>query len=122
MNEEFDVNDVSEPISSDQPINERLDFNRPPMGAQWLWFAVGAGCGALMTYLLDPDRGSYRRGIVRDKGLSYGKRAIKATGRKVKDLGNRSYGLYSRMGRHSPMSSSQSEDVGVESSRTDYIQ
>lgn len=54
----------------------------------------GAGFGAVLMYMFDPDRGSRRRALLRDKVASAANKlpdAMSATGR---DLRNRAVGLY----------------------------
>ena len=56
-------------------------------------WVCGVGVGAGLVFLLDPDRGSRRRALIRDKVVRAGRtsrNAVDATGR---DLGNRMTGL-----------------------------
>ena len=53
----------------------------------------GIGAGAAVMYFLDPDRGSTRRALVRDKALALKNDASFAIAGKAKDLKNRAQGL-----------------------------
>jgi len=61
------------------------------------WVLIGgAGVGATVMYLLDPDRGRRRRAMLRDKGIH----GIRSTGRSMgalsRDVAHRSLGLFAR--------------------------
>jgi hypothetical protein len=61
------------------------------------WVLIGgAGVGATVMYLLDPDRGRRRRAMLRDKGLH----GIRSTGRALgvlsRDVAHRSHGLFAK--------------------------
>ena len=58
----------------------------------------GIGVGAALMYLLDPDRGKRRRGLVRDKLVSAAKTTPRAIGVTTRDLSNRARGLASEAG------------------------
>src|SRR5690348_6137299 len=71
--------------------------------SNWMWSALGgvglgASLGAGLMYILDPDRGSYRRAFARDKVAG----AMSATGatisRKSHDLKNRARGVIANTG------------------------
>jgi hypothetical protein len=54
---------------------------------------AGAGLGALLMFIADPDRGARRRALVRDKmvrGARLGRRAVAAT---AADIANRTRGI-----------------------------
>jgi len=53
----------------------------------------GVGAGAAAMYFLDPDRGTRRRALVRDKAVGLSKDARQAIAGRAKDLGNRAAGL-----------------------------
>jgi hypothetical protein len=60
---------------------------------------AGAGLGALLMFIADPDRGGRRRALVRDKavrGVNGTRRAVYAT---AKDLANRTRGIVAVMER-----------------------
>lgn len=78
-----------------------------------LTFGAGLGLGTGLMYLLDPDRGSRRRALLRDKGAW----AVRKTGdcwdATTRDLRNRTQGIVSEMKSH--LSSTQiTDDVLVE--------
>lgn len=65
----------------------------------WAWgeaFLVGLGVGAALTYLLDEDRGAYRRAVLRDRTLSLGRHAVAALDAALRDLVHRTQGLGAR--------------------------
>lgn len=53
----------------------------------------GLGVGALLMYLLDPDRGNRRRALIRDKVVKLNRQTQEAVGGKVKDMSNRAKGM-----------------------------
>lgn len=53
----------------------------------------GLGVGALLMYLLDPDRGNRRRALIRDKMVKLNRQTQEAVGGKVKDMSNRAKGM-----------------------------
>ncbi|HET8548187.1 MAG TPA: SRPBCC family protein [Bryobacteraceae bacterium] len=55
----------------------------------------GAGVGAGLMYLLDPDRGRRRRAITRDKAKSVVRQSSDALSKAARDLGNRALGTAS---------------------------
>jgi uncharacterized membrane protein len=59
--------------------------------------AGGIGLGAALMYMLDPDRGSRRRVLVRDKLASAANAMPKAIGVTARDLSNRAEGLASQV-------------------------
>ena len=58
-------------------------------------FAIlgGLGIGAGLMYLLDPEKGNQRRGLIRDKVLKLNRQTQATVGGKVKDLSNRAKGM-----------------------------
>lgn len=54
--------------------------------------AAGMALGAGIMYLLDPDRGSRRRALVRDKMVRAGKKMSEAADKRIRDLNNRARG------------------------------
>ncbi|HEY0511774.1 MAG TPA: BON domain-containing protein [Thermoanaerobaculia bacterium] len=65
---------------------------------------VGAGLGAGLMYLLDPQGGRGRRALVRDKSVSALKQGGKAAAKTSRHLGNKTKGLAAQAGsklRHS---------------------
>jgi hypothetical protein len=58
----------------------------------------GIGPGAAVMYMLDPDRGKRRRGLVRDKLASAAKKTPRAIGVTARDFSNRARGLASEAG------------------------
>jgi hypothetical protein len=59
---------------------------------------LGAGVGAGLMYLLDPERGRSRRALARDKSVSALKQGGKAAARTSRHLGNKTKGLVARTG------------------------
>jgi hypothetical protein len=53
---------------------------------------IGAGLGAGLMFLLDPQLGKRRRAHARDKALSWSRRATVAVDRTSRDVRNRAYG------------------------------
>jgi hypothetical protein len=53
---------------------------------------LGAGIGAGMMFLLDPRGGAYRRSIVRDKFLTFGRTAVDRADKRSRDLMHRMRG------------------------------
>lgn len=53
----------------------------------------GAGLGAGLMYLLDPDRGRRRRALMRDKGLRWSRKSRKFVGSTQRDFQNRTKGM-----------------------------
>src|SRR3954471_1331515 len=58
-------------------------------------FLAGAGLGAGLMYILDPDRGRRRRAFVRDKAVRLAHEAQDAAEVVGKDMKNRAQGLAS---------------------------
>lgn len=74
--------------------------------------ALGAGLGAGLMYLLDPERGNRRRALVRDQLVHTGKRTGKALRGATSDLTNRSKGLVYELRRQ--MRSEEVDDGTLE--------
>jgi osmotically-inducible protein OsmY len=55
----------------------------------------GVGAGAALMYMLDPDRGTRRRALVRDKAVSLAHKTPDALNAMARDLSNRARGLVS---------------------------
>ncbi|MBA3438628.1 MAG: hypothetical protein H0T92_02000 [Pyrinomonadaceae bacterium] len=71
-------------------------FGRPKEGeslAKGLLLLGGIGLGAMLMYMLDPDKGRRRRALVRDQITSASHRASKALRRTSRDLSNRAQGV-----------------------------
>lgn len=60
---------------------------------------LGAGVGALVMFMLDPDRGARRRALVRDKVVRLGNVTAEGIENRRRDLGNRLEGVKARMRR-----------------------
>jgi len=58
---------------------------------------TGFGIGAMAAYLLDPDRGARRRGLIRDKLVSAGSAADDAVDATSRDVANRARGVVADM-------------------------
>ncbi|HEY2975962.1 MAG TPA: SRPBCC family protein [Pyrinomonadaceae bacterium] len=67
------------------------------MNRELTLMAGGIGLGAALMYMLDPDRGSRRRVLVRDKLASAANAMPKAIGVTARDLSNRAEGLASQV-------------------------
>ncbi len=61
-----------------------------------LTFLKGIGLGAGFMYFFDPNRGAYRRGLVRDQVIRTGKQAAEAVDSTVSDLNNRMSGALAK--------------------------
>jgi len=68
------------------------------MNRELTLMAGGIGIGAAVMYMLDPDRGKRRRGLVRDKLASAAKKTPRAIGVTARDFSNRARGLASEAG------------------------
>src|SRR5437588_2687264 len=53
----------------------------------------GLGLGAALMYVFDPDRGTRRRALIRDKVEAAGNKVSDAAGKMGRDLSNRAYGV-----------------------------
>ncbi|MGE5645087.1 MAG: hypothetical protein ACM336_04785 [Acidobacteriota bacterium] len=62
-------------------------------GTKALTFLVGAGSGAALMYMLDPDRGRRRRKFVRDKAVATWSTAQETVRKTSRDIGNRAQGV-----------------------------
>ena len=67
------------------------------MNRELTLMAGGIGLGAALMYMLDPDRGSRRRALVRDKLASAANTIPNAIGVTARDLSNRAEGLASQV-------------------------
>ena len=68
---------------------------------QWAFLGsagLGAGLGAGLMYLLDPQAGGRRRAVARDKALHLLKEGGAAARKTSRDLGNRTRGLVAEAG------------------------
>ena len=54
---------------------------------------AGAGVGALMMYLFDPNGGNRRRAMIRDKAVGFANDAKDAFNKTTTDLSNRAQGM-----------------------------
>jgi uncharacterized membrane protein len=68
------------------------------MNRELTLMAGGIGVGAALMYMLDPDRGSRRRRLVRDKLASAANKTPRAIGATARDLSNRIRGMASAAG------------------------
>jgi hypothetical protein len=64
---------------------------------------IGAGLGAGLMFLLDPQLGKRRRALARDKALSWARRATIAIDRTSRDVRNRAYGAVVNVRSGHPM-------------------
>ena len=92
-------------------------MRRDPM----LSFLAGAAMGAGLMFLLDPDRGTRRRALARDRILSAGRDAGDDLGARARHLGSRARGLVasarSRMQAHAEDDDALAERVRAELGR-----
>ena len=65
------------------------------MANRWT-LAGGAGLGAGVMYLLDPDKGRRRRALTRDKVLHFANKAGEAIGTTSTDLSHRTAGTFAK--------------------------
>src|SRR6266852_3765258 len=78
-----------------------------------------AGLGAGLMFLLDPDMGTRRRAILRDKLISFARLAAWAADKTSRDLKNRLYGtVLSTKSRFSDSDTDVDDDVLVERVRS----
>ena len=82
-----------------------------------LSFLAGAAIGAGLMFLLDPERGTRRRALARDRILSAGRQAGDDLGAKARHLRNRARGLVA--GARSRMQSDEDDEVIAERVRTE---
>src|SRR5256885_193625 len=61
------------------------------------WFLAGLAIGAAATYFLDPERGRYRRSIVRDKAVRLSHDLSWYSDKQGKNIANRIWGLVSQV-------------------------
>lgn len=71
----------------------------------WMWptlggIGLGAGLGAGLMYILDPDRGKSRRAFARDKVTSAMNRTGAAVSKTSHDLKNRARGVIAETGSY----------------------
>ena len=62
------------------------------------WLLVGAGLGALTTYMLDPDRGRRRQALVRDQMVHASKVVQREVPKKIRYAQDRLQGLQHELG------------------------
>ena len=82
-----------------RPRGPRRPGAESPVGRPVVAAAVGAGIGAGLMYLLDPDRGRRRRALARDQTVHYLHETADATGTAARDLRHRSVGLVAKSRR-----------------------
>src|SRR5215203_5435823 len=62
------------------------------------WLLVGAGLGALVTYLMDPDRGRRRQAMLRDQVVHARHVVAHAVPKKMRHAQNRLQGMQHEIG------------------------
>lgn len=78
-----------------------------------LMVLLGAGLGAAVMYMLDPDRGTRRRALLRDKMVKINRQTQEAVSGKVHDMTNRAKGML-----HEAKSAFEGEETGREQPTT----
>ena len=68
------------------------------MRSDWRFLAGGAGLGAALMYLLDPNRGRRRRAYLRDQAVHARRMLATAADKGVRDLRNRAVGAVAAAG------------------------
>jgi gas vesicle protein len=63
------------------------------------WVLAGAVLGALAMYAMDPQRGNYRRALVRDKLYSKSIKTRKTMDKKLRHISNKARGLQAEASR-----------------------
>jgi hypothetical protein len=71
----------------------------------------GVGAGALLMYLLDPDRGRTRRARLGDQINSKANRVARVAGAKARDLRNRAQGMAHELGLDKTLRLNQSKQT-----------
>lgn len=71
---------------------------------------LGMLVGGIATFLFDPDRGAYRRSLVRDQLVHFGRGSEDSTESTARDLRNRMQGTVAE-------AKSQLEEMGVTTNR-----
>ena len=84
-------------------VGSPLQGKEPSMNTKEKWSlvgsaGVGAGLGAGLMYLLDPQGGRGRRAVARDKSVSALKKGGAAAAKTSRDLGNKTKGLIADAG------------------------
>lgn len=77
---------------------ENLDHLNGGSSDRWIGALVGAGLGAALMYLLDPDRGRMRRTQLSDQVASIANKLGDALDAKTRNLRNRAHGLLHEVG------------------------
>ena len=76
---------------------------------------AGAGIGALVMYLFDPNGGGRRRALIRDKAVGLSNDAADAVASKSRDLRNRAQGvLHEAKSLVSGTGASSTENISTE--------
>src|SRR5439155_11909181 len=68
------------------------------MRSNWTLLVGGAGFGAALMYLLDPNRGRRRRAYLRDQAIHAGHKIATAADKGARDLRNRAVGAVAAAG------------------------
>jgi hypothetical protein len=84
------------------------------------WFFAGTALGSLMTFLLDPARGNYRRALIQDKAASF-RRETKLRGGKLgRDIANRTKGIKANVNKLGAQEESLSDDRLIARVRSEF--
>jgi uncharacterized membrane protein len=63
-------------------------------GRSWAGFLAGAGLGAVVMYLIDPNNGARRRALVRDKAVHAAHKTMDGLDAAGRDVAHRAYGTW----------------------------
>lgn len=65
---------------------KKIEAVVPAAGGFFGGFALGVGIGVVLMYVLDPDKGSDRRAMIKDKATSLGQDGLEWSGKTWESL------------------------------------